>query len=1299
MQRLATLCVIVLSFCPVPTRAQDRPVPLDQLNYVGNVYGIVKNSENGQPIGGVTITLTSVPLQTVTSGVPSRSVETNKGPRELPGEFFHPRLVGQSDYSGEFLINGVPTPYGTGRYSVIATAPGYSPQAVCDVTVRPGAVMSLRVEFQMTPGVTTWTIYDRADKNAPYRYHNEINLPNSSYRKETLTSTAAAAGTYSQNVFATHEGLVGHSTANGHVIVPNDHFVALPSTSVLCSSDKSTTFQVRLTSNSGVSQVAPVWDVGPGNIHDDYWSPTGGRQEFNDLPQGLPEKYAGFYSGYNNSLDDQGDPVRNQAGIDIADGTFADLGMSGSGWVVVDYLWAPPLIGTGEPTIATSVVISPAGPYSVGQTLTAVFTIRNESRNTAMFKVLTLGGRLNGDNSCAGGCPDFRHETNITLGENEVWRYRDFFTPSQPGTYGFFAAYQRPDGTWNTAIPTDSGVSNTATINVGGLACSGIQTPLSVPVQDEVPLTSSCTPLPPDTPSPANGSSNVGLVVQLNWSGGTSASSYQLFFGASSPPPFLATVSGTSYGIGLSPGITYFWYVVPNLSGATPSSTWSFTTAVQSQRPGTPTNLSPTNGSGNISVNPTLTWSPASGATAYQVFFGLTNPPYAAGTTSGTSYSPGQLAGNATYYWRVVATNLSGSSSTAMFSFTTTTAPVAGPVLVSGLSNPTSIAVDADSVYWVEFGGLIRKVPKGGGTPTTLFASGGNPSGIAVDSSTVYFGDGLNIRSMPKGGGSGTILAPYNPDEVAVDSMNVYWTDFNAGAVRSVPKGGGSVNTLATGSNSPAGIATDGVNVYWSEFSWPGVVRKVPITGGTPTILGHNVNNRGIAIDGSNVYWGEYIFADQGKIDKAPLAGGPTTTLAFGLNNVWDVATDGSSVFWTEDRPGGAIKQGTVTGSGPVTLADNLLEPVALAVDSSSVYWIERNGGGVGTGTLKAVPKSPTIQVSIGATPSGLAFQVDGVTYTSAQSFVWFAGTSHTISASTQPGAPGSQYSWRSWSDGGDSSHAVSPSFNSSYVAAFVTQYYFTGSATQGGTLSPATGWFDTGTVIPVSATPASGYTFAGFSGDLSSTTTPQNLGMSGPHTVNATFTPAVSYSLSGHVSLSTGAQVSGVTMTLSTGGSVQTDAAGSYGFGSLTAGGTYTVTPSMAGYTFAPQSLTFNNFSSSQTNANFVASQVAALAQATVTSTGFLYSRATHTFNGTLTVKNTGATAIAAPIQVLLTSLTPGVTLANGSGVWNGIPYITVAGSAPLDPGQSESVAVQFNNSANSVITFGPVVYSGVFQ
>jgi hypothetical protein len=94
------------------------------------------------------------------------------------------------------------------------------------------------------------------------------------------------------------------------------------------------------------------------------------------------------------------------------------------------------------------------------------------------------------------------------------------------------------------------------------------------------------------------------------------------------------------------------------------------------------------------------------------------------------------------------------------------------------------------------------------------------------------------------------------------------------------------------------------------------------------------------------------------------------------------------------------------------------------------------------------------------------------------------------------------------------------------------------------------------------------------------------------------------------------------------------------------------------------------------------------------VGSTGFLFSRVTGTFNGKITVTNTGSQTVAGTILVELLNLTPGVTLVNATGTSGGTPFIVVPGTGSLAPGQSVSVAVQFRDPSNALINFAPVVY-----
>lgn len=80
--------------------------------------------------------------------------------------------------------------------------------------------------------------------------------------------------------------------------------------------------------------------------------------------------------------------------------------------------------------------------------------------------------------------------------------------------------------------------------------------------------------------------------------------------------------------------------------------------------------------------------------------------------------------------------------------------------------------------------------------------------------------------------------------------------------------------------------------------------------------------------------------------------------------------------------------------------------------------------------------------------------------------------------------------------------------------------------------------------------------------------------------------TTAVAYTLTGNVQNSSGAGLSGVTLTLTGGATTATtttDASGNYTFNGLTAGGSYTVTPAINAFSFTPASQSFSNLSSNQ--------------------------------------------------------------------------------------------------------------------
>ena len=102
---------------------------------------------------------------------------------------------------------------------------------------------------------------------------------------------------------------------------------------------------------------------------------------------------------------------------------------------------------------------------------------------------------------------------------------------------------------------------------------------------------------------------------------------------------------------------------------------------------------------------------------------------------------------------------------------------------------------------------------------------------------------------------------------------------------------------------------------------------------------------------------------------------------------------------------------------------------------------------------------------------------------------------------------------------------------------------------------------------------------------------------------------------------------------------------------------------------------------------------------QIATTASGLAYSRVTQTFNGTVTIKNVSANSITAPLQLVLTGISAGVTLSDATNDLSGTPYLTIPGVNGLAPGNSLVVNVRFKNPSNTIIKFQPLVYSGAIN
>jgi hypothetical protein len=168
-------------------------------------------------------------------------------------------------------------------------------------------------------------------------------VPGAATAQTGQTAGQPATASPTVRLWATREGLIGRITASGHVIVPNDHFIALSSRKALN--------QTVVVSYHGKSVSAPVLDIGPWNRDEAWWETGAARGQFQDLPRFVPEVWAAYANGYNGGRDAIGRYVTFPAMIDLSDGVYNELGLKASDWVDATLTWIqapspPPLTPT-----------------------------------------------------------------------------------------------------------------------------------------------------------------------------------------------------------------------------------------------------------------------------------------------------------------------------------------------------------------------------------------------------------------------------------------------------------------------------------------------------------------------------------------------------------------------------------------------------------------------------------------------------------------------------------------------------------------------------------------------------------------------------------------------------------------------------------------------------------------------------------------------------------------------------------------------------------------------------------------
>ncbi len=170
--------------------------------------------------------------------------------------------------------------------------------------------------------------------------------------------------------------------------------------------------------------------------------------------------------------------------------------------------------------------------------------------------------------------------------------------------------------------------------------------------------------------------------------------------------------------------------------------------------------------------------------------------------------------------------------------------------------------------------------------------------------------------------------------------------------------------------------------------------------------------------------------------------------------------------------------------------------------------------------------------IAIKTNPTGLTFSVDNGAVQIAPQTLSLTTGMHTIAvAAAQASGAGVQNVFASWSDAGAAAHQITVGTSAAaYTANFTTQYQLTISAspTTGGTVIPsAGGFYNSGTVVPVTAIASSGNKFTSWTGGVASpSSNSTSVTMTAPQTLTANFSSSASGPpafFTGEVSLGSG--------------------------------------------------------------------------------------------------------------------------------------------------------------------------------